>query len=49
MCFGFLEHLSGSEIYPGKVKLMKLNLSFSQREIQDGDIICFQIDLPEKA
>ena len=36
------------EIKPGMIELMKPRLSFSQSEIQDGDIICYQIDLPEK-
>jgi len=29
------------------IELMKPKLSFSQSEIQDGDIICFQVDLAE--
>ena len=36
------------EIRPGLIELMKPKLSFSQSEMQDGDIICYQIDLPEK-
>lgn len=36
------------EIKPGMIELMKLKLSFAQSEIQDGDVICFQVDLPEK-
>lgn len=36
------------EIKPGMIELMKLKFSFSQSEIQDGDIICFQVDLSEK-
>ncbi|KAH6918657.1 ubiquitin carboxyl-terminal hydrolase 5 [Coprinopsis sp. MPI-PUGE-AT-0042] len=36
------------EIKPGMIELMKPKLSFSQSEIQDGDIICFQVDLPEQ-
>lgn len=36
------------EIKPGMIELMKPKLSFAQSEIQDGDVICFQIDLPEK-
>ncbi|PPQ74003.1 hypothetical protein CVT26_006372 [Gymnopilus dilepis] len=36
------------EIKPGMIELMKPKLSFSQSEIQDGDVICFQVDLPEK-
>ncbi|KAF8921385.1 ubiquitin carboxyl-terminal hydrolase 5 [Mucidula mucida] len=35
------------EIKPGMIELMKLKLSFAQSEIQDGDVICFQVDLPE--
>ena len=35
------------EIKPGMIELMKPKLSFAQSEIQDGDIICFQVDLPE--
>jgi len=30
------------------IELMKPGLSFIQNEIGDGDIICFQVDLPEK-
>jgi len=29
------------------IELMKPKLSFSQSEIQDGDIICFQVDQAE--
>jgi len=36
------------EIKPGMIEIMKLKFSFSQSEIQDGDIICFQVDLSEK-
>ncbi len=36
------------EIKPGMIEVMKLKLSFNQSEIQDGDVICFQVDLPEK-
>ncbi|KAJ7582794.1 hypothetical protein C8J56DRAFT_955745 [Mycena floridula] len=36
------------EIKPGMIELMKHKMSFAQSEIQDGDIICFQVDLPEK-
>jgi len=36
------------EIKPGLIEPMTPKLSFSQSEIQDGDIICYQIDLPEK-
>jgi ubiquitin carboxyl-terminal hydrolase 7 len=36
------------EIKPGMIELMKPKFSFSQSEIQDGDVICFQVDIPEK-
>ncbi|KAF8348462.1 ICP0-binding domain of ubiquitin-specific protease 7-domain-containing protein [Amanita rubescens] len=36
------------EIKPGLIQLMKPGLSFIQSEIQDGDIVCFQVDLLEK-
>jgi ubiquitin carboxyl-terminal hydrolase 7 len=36
------------EIKPGMIELMKPKLTFSQSEIQDGDVICFQVDLSEK-
>ncbi|KAF9052946.1 hypothetical protein BJ165DRAFT_1413298 [Panaeolus papilionaceus] len=36
------------EIKPGMIELMKPKLSFLQSEIQDGDVICFQVDLPDK-
>ncbi|KAH7915018.1 hypothetical protein BJ138DRAFT_1170257 [Hygrophoropsis aurantiaca] len=36
------------EIKPGMIELMKQKLTFAQSEIQDGDVICFQVDHPEK-
>ncbi|WVO13321.1 hypothetical protein L204_100935 [Cryptococcus depauperatus] len=36
------------EIKAGMIEGMKLKQSFVQNEIQDGDIICFQVELPEK-
>ena len=36
------------EIKPGMIELMKPKLTFTQSEIQDGDIICFQVDVAEK-
>jgi ubiquitin carboxyl-terminal hydrolase 7 len=30
------------------IELMKPKLSLSQSQIQDGDVICFQVELPEK-
>ena len=30
------------------IELMKSKLTFTQSEIQDGDIICFQVDISEK-
>ena len=30
------------------IELMKTKLSFGQSGIQDGDVICFQVELPEK-
>ena len=36
------------EIKPGMIELMKTKSTFAQSEIQDGDIICFQVDLPDK-
>jgi ubiquitin carboxyl-terminal hydrolase 7 len=36
------------EIKPGMVELMNLKFTFMQSEIQDGDIICFQVDLAEQ-
>ncbi|KAF8201450.1 hypothetical protein BJ912DRAFT_1019409 [Pholiota molesta] len=36
------------EIKPGMIEQMKPKLSFGQSEIQDGDVICFQVDLPDK-
>ncbi|KAJ8502185.1 hypothetical protein ONZ45_g11886 [Pleurotus djamor] len=36
------------EIKPGMIELMKPKLSFAQSEIQDGDVICFQVDITEK-
>jgi ubiquitin carboxyl-terminal hydrolase 7 len=36
------------EIKPGMIEHMKPKLTFSQSEIQDGDVICFQVELSEK-
>jgi len=36
------------EIKPGMIELMKPKLTFAQSEIQDGDVICFQVDLSDK-
>src|SRR5712671_2737439 len=36
------------EIKPGMIECMKPKLTFSQSEIQDGDVICFQVDLSDK-
>ncbi|KAF8654190.1 hypothetical protein AX16_003719 [Volvariella volvacea WC 439] len=36
------------EIKPGMIELMKPKLTFGQSEIQDGDVICFQVDISEK-
>ncbi|KAI0763671.1 cysteine proteinase [Irpex lacteus] len=36
------------EIKPGMIELMKPKFTFTQSEIQDGDIICFQVDINEK-
>jgi ubiquitin carboxyl-terminal hydrolase 7 len=36
------------EIKPGMIELMRHKLTFAQSEIQDGDIICFQVDISEK-
>ena len=33
------------EVKPGVIEHMKPQLTFSQSEIQDGDVICFQVDL----
>jgi len=36
------------EIKPGMIELMKMKATFGQSEIQDGDVICFQVELTEK-
>ncbi|CCA77798.1 probable ubiquitin-specific processing protease 21 [Serendipita indica DSM 11827] len=36
------------EIKPGMIELMKTKATFAQSEIQDGDIICFQVELSDK-
>jgi ubiquitin carboxyl-terminal hydrolase 7 len=36
------------EIKPGMIELMKAKATFAQSEIQDGDIICFQVEIAEK-
>jgi ubiquitin carboxyl-terminal hydrolase 7 len=30
------------------IELMKSKQTFTQSEIQDGDVICFQVDLSDK-
>ncbi|KIM26035.1 hypothetical protein M408DRAFT_330816 [Serendipita vermifera MAFF 305830] len=35
------------EIKPGMIELMKPKATFAQSEIQDGDIICFQVEIGE--
>lgn len=37
------------EIKPGMIEVMKLKATFAISEIQDGDVICFQVDYgPDK-
>lgn len=36
------------EIKPGMIELMKPKVTFAQSEIQDGDVVCFQVDISEK-
>ncbi|KAI6103506.1 hypothetical protein F5141DRAFT_1189842 [Pisolithus sp. B1] len=36
------------EIKPGMIELMKPKSTFAQSEIQDGDVICFQVEQAEK-
>ncbi|KAL8284094.1 hypothetical protein RQP46_004843 [Phenoliferia psychrophenolica] len=36
------------EIKPNMIELMKMKATFLQSEIQDGDIVCFQVDMAEK-
>src|SRR5258708_5940291 len=36
------------EIKPSMIELMKPKYTFTQSEIQDGDIICFQVDISDK-
>lgn len=36
------------EIKPNMIELMKMKATFLQSEIQDGDIVCFQVDITEK-
>ncbi len=36
------------EIKAGMIEIMKPRSTFAQSEIQDGDVICFQVDLSEK-
>ncbi len=40
--------LLAQEIKPGMIEAMKPKMTFAQSEIQDGDVICFQVDLPDK-
>lgn len=36
------------EIKPGMIEQMKPKMTFAQSEIQDGDVICFQVEINEK-
>ena len=36
------------EIKPGMIEQMKLKATFGQSEIQDGDVICFQMEISER-
>lgn len=36
------------EIKPSMIELMKPKITFAQSEIQDGDVICFQVEQAEK-
>ncbi|GAA5919656.1 hypothetical protein JCM1841_005211 [Sporobolomyces salmonicolor] len=36
------------EIKPNMIELMKMKATFLQSEIQDGDIVCFQVDMSER-
>lgn len=36
------------EIKPGMIELMKPKVTFAQSEIQDGDVVCFQVDISDK-
>merc|ERR1711908_69570 len=36
------------EIKPGMIEQLKPKATFLQSEIQDGDVVCFQIELSEK-
>lgn len=40
--------LASQEIKAGMIELMKLKQTFVTSEIQDGDIICFQVEISEK-
>ncbi len=36
------------EIKPNMIELMKMKATFLQSEIQDGDIVCFQVEMQER-
>lgn len=36
------------EIKMGMIELMKPRQTFVTSEIQDGDVICFQVEMPDK-
>ncbi|KAF9236379.1 hypothetical protein BU15DRAFT_50174 [Melanogaster broomeanus] len=36
------------EIKPGMIEMMQQNLTFAQNDIQDGDVICFQVEHSDK-
>lgn len=35
------------EIKPGMIELMNPERTFAQSEMQDGDIVCFHVDIPD--
>lgn len=36
------------EIKAGMIELMKQRATFANSEIQDGDVICYQVEMTEK-
>lgn len=39
---------NGQEIKAGMIEGMKLKQTYQQNEIQDGDIICYQVEMTQK-
>ena len=40
--------IAGQEIKAGMIEGMKVKQTYQQNEIQDGDVVCYQVEMTEK-